>query len=61
MLYEVLGALVVSLLAAHMEDGEPGFDHVPTVERHVGIASVTDVIGQLHRVVRLRDEPNRYT
>ena len=54
-LYEVLGTLVVALLAAHVEDGEPGFDHVPTVERHVGIASVTDVIRQLHRVVRLRD------
>ena len=54
-LYEVLGALVVALLAAHVEDGEPGFDEVPAVERHVGIASVTDVIRQLHRVVRLRD------
>ena len=51
--YEVLGALVVALLAAHVKDGEPGFDEVPAVERHVGIAAVTDVIGQLHRVVRL--------
>ena len=54
-LYEVFRTLVVALLAAHVEDGEPGFDHVSTVKRHVGIASVTDVIRQLHRVVRLRD------
>ena len=55
MFYEVLGTLVVTLLAAHVEDGEPGFDEVPAVERQVGIASVTDVVRQLHRVVRLRD------